>query len=159
MSAEDAAPVTVRRATDDDLELVIARRLAFFCEMRDWTMAEMPADFIEANRWFIERTHGRTFHTWFAEIDDDCVGVVSLVIFDAPPRPEELREADGYIINMHVDTGHRGRGIGRRLVDGCMTDAEAEGVRRFTLNATADGRPLYESMGFISEAAWMNRYV
>lgn len=158
MSAPDAASTTVRRATADDLELVISRRLQFFCEMRGWTLAELSDDFLEANRRFIERTHGNSFHTWFAEVEGACVGLVSMVVSDAPPRPEELREADGYIVNMHVDLDHRSRGIGRLLVDRCMADAEAQGVRRFTLNATADGRPLYESMGFVDEGGWMNRY-
>jgi GNAT superfamily N-acetyltransferase len=150
--------VTIRRLGADDVELVIDRRIAFFCEMRGWTVEEMPAAFIAANRAFIERTHCRTFHTWIAEAGDECVGVISIVVSDAPPRPEELRERDGYIINMHVDTSHRSRGIGRLLVNACMDGCEAIGVRRFTLYATDDGRPLYESVGFADEHGWMNRY-
>lgn len=158
MSAPDASHPTVRRATADDLELVISRRLQFFCEMRGWTLAELSDEFLDANRRFIERTHGRSFHSWLATTDRDVVGIVSLVIFDAPPRPEERRDADGYVVNMHVVPEHRRRGIGRRLIERCMRDAEAEGVRRFTLHATADGRPLYESLGFVDEPGWMNRY-
>ena len=74
------------------------------------------------------------------------------------PTAEELRDLDAYIINMHVDATHRSRGIGRLLVDACLAECEAMGVRRFTLNATDDGRPLYESVGFIDEPNWLNRY-
>lgn len=158
MSAPDAASVIVRRATADDLELVISRRLQFLCETRGWTLTELSDEFLDTNRRFIERTHDHSFHTWLAEVEGACVGLVSMVVSDAPPRPEELREADGYIVNMHVDADHRRRGIGRLLVERCMADAEAQGVRRFTLNATADGRPLYESMGFVEGGGWMNRY-
>ena len=157
MTAHDQS-VAIRRIGDDEAELVIERRLRFFCEMRGWTIDEMPADFVEANRAFIERTHGRTFHSWVAEDDGRCVGIVSAIVSDAPPRPEELRDLDAYIINMHVDATHRSRGIGRLLVDACLAECEAMGVRRFTLNATDDGRPLYESVGFIDEPNWLNRY-
>lgn len=119
----------------------------------------MPDDFLVANRAFIERTHGRSFHTWVAEDGDECVGVVSLVVSDAPPRPEELRDRDGYIINMHVEPTHRSRGIGRLLVDACMAGCQEMGVRRISLYATDDGRPLYESIGFADEPGWMNFYL
>ena len=155
-TASDA--VTIRRATDDDTELVIVGRLRFLCDVRGLTPDGLSDEFLTANRRFIERTHGRSFHSWLATTDRDVVGIVSLVIFDAPPRPEERRDADGYVVNMHVVPEHRRRGIGRRLIERCMRDAEAEGVRRFTLHATADGRPLYESLGFVDEPGWMNRY-
>ena len=73
-------------------------------------------------------------------------------------RTATIDDLDGYIINMHVDTSDRSRGIGRLLVDACMADCEAMGVRRYTLYATDDGRPLYESVGFTEEHGWMNRY-
>lgn len=105
--------------------------------MRGLTPDGLSDEFLTANRRFIERTHGRSFHSWLATTD---------------------RDADGYVVNMHVVPEHRRRGIGRRLIERCMRDAEVEGVRRFTLHATADGRPLYESLGFVDEPGWMNRY-
>ncbi|GJM39626.1 MAG: N-acetyltransferase [Acidimicrobiales bacterium] len=157
--SDDATAITIRPAGAADLELVIDRRLAFFCDMRGWTMDEMPAEFVSVNRAFIERTHGATFHSWLAELDGICVGIVSAAISDAPPRPEDLRHLDAYIVNMHVDREHRTRGVGRLLVNACMAGCEAMGVRRFSLFATDDGRPLYESVGFSDHFGWMNRYV
>ncbi|MDW3220109.1 MAG: GNAT family N-acetyltransferase [Acidimicrobiales bacterium] len=157
--SDGAEPITIRRAGTDDLELVVARRIAFFGDTRGWTIDEMPADFVVANRAFIERTHGHTFLSWLAEADGGCVGIVSAVVSDAPPRPEDLRHLDAYIVNMHVDRDHRTRGVGRLLVDACMAECEAMGVRRFSLFTTEDGRPLYESVGFSDHYGWMNHYV
>ena len=89
-TASDA--VTIRRATDDDTELVIVGRLRFLCDVRGLTPDGLSDEFLTANRRFIERTHGRSFHSWLATTDRDVVGIVSLVIFDAPPRPEERRD-------------------------------------------------------------------
>jgi len=36
-----SAPASVRRAGAEDLELVISRRLRFFCEMRGWSLEEL----------------------------------------------------------------------------------------------------------------------
>lgn len=149
---------TIRAAEADDLDLVVVRRLDFLAEHRGLARDQLDLAFVEATRAFLLRTHGRTFLSWFAEVDDECVGIVSVITSDAPPRPEDLRSTDGYIVNMHVDREHRSKGIGRLLVERAMADCEAAGVRRFTLYATDDGRALYESIGFADEVGWMNRY-
>ena len=113
-------------------------RLRFLCELRDWDEADLDPDFLEANRRFVERTHGDTFLTWFAEDDGQCVGFVSVVISDVPPRPEELRDRDGYIINVHTDPSRRHRGIGRLLIDACMADCA--GTRRPPVHTPRDRR-------------------
>lgn len=46
-----------------------------------------------------------------------------------------------------VDTGHRGRGLGRRLMDAVLRLA---GDRVIRLIATQDGVPLYEKLGFMA---------
>ncbi|MBB3996719.1 GNAT family N-acetyltransferase [Aureimonas pseudogalii] len=52
----------------------------------------------------------------------------------------------GAAVNMViVDKAMRGRGLGRRLMNGAIT---AAGTRPCRLTATQDGRPLYEKLGF-----------
>jgi predicted GNAT family N-acyltransferase len=43
---------------------------------------------------------------------------------------------------------HRGRGLGRRLVDATMEDARAAGLSRFTLHAQSHLVPFYRDFGF-----------
>lgn len=158
--------VTIRRAGPDDLELVVEGRLGFLCEVRDLERDALDASFVEATRSFLERTHGRSFHSWLAETAESgvggraagsTVGIASLITSDAPPRPEELRSIDGYVVNMHVDARHRRRGIAQRLLEACLADAAELGVRRIDLHATDDGRPLYAANGFVDMASWMER--
>ncbi|MEZ5166251.1 MAG: GNAT family N-acetyltransferase [Acidimicrobiales bacterium] len=152
-------PASIRRATADDLELVLRRRLAFLAELREVAEPSLAPDFVATTRRFLERTHCTSFLSWIAEIDQHDVGIVSIIISDAPPRPEELRDLDGYVVNMHVDAPYRSQGIGRLLLDRAVADSAAMGVRRFTLHTTEDGRPLYESTGFTEEPGWMQRYL
>lgn len=54
----------------------------------------------------------------------------------------------GATVNMViVDASMRGRGLGRRLMDGAIA---AAGHRPCRLVATQDGRPLYEKLGFVA---------
>lgn len=58
----------------------------------------------------------------------------------------------GELVAMYVLAPHRGKGIGRRLVDAALAHARArEGMRTLTLTVTAGNRPaiaLYEAAGF-----------
>ena len=81
--------------------------------------------------------------------------MASVVTHDVPPQPEDPRAHEGYVINMYVRPGSRGRGIGRRLLDACLGLAVEQDLRRFYLYATAAGRPMYEVAGFANHADWM----
>jgi GNAT superfamily N-acetyltransferase len=61
-----------------------------------------------------------------------------------------------WIAMMLVDPAHRGRGIGRRLLEAAMDAVPANLPIR--LDATPLGRPLYQQYGFQDEAA-LSRYV
>ncbi len=66
---------------------------------------------------------------------------------DSPPLAP--REATVRMLGVHPDA--RGRGIGRRLVEACITEARRAGKTVLTLNTTRQmqaAQHLYESMGF-----------
>jgi len=53
-----------------------------------------------------------------------------------------------------VSPEQRGRGVGRRLVDACITTARTRGKRRLTLDTSPimiDARRLYTSMRFVPD--------
>jgi hypothetical protein len=56
----------------------------------------------------------------------------------------------GFIGNMVVADGHRRKGIGSEILSRIATWLEGAGCHRFELNATDEGRPLYERHGFAS---------
>lgn len=58
------------------------------------------------------------------------------------------------LAKMVVATEHRGRGLGSRLLDGFLADAEARALP-VGLCATDLGRPLYESRGFVESGRLM----
>jgi GNAT superfamily N-acetyltransferase len=84
-----------------------------------------------------------------------AVGVVTMLLLDLAPRPEDTSGLEGYLINMFVVPGHRRRGVGRQLLAECHREARELGLRRLLLHATDDGRSLYERAGFTPNSRWM----
>ncbi|MEO8274181.1 MAG: GNAT family N-acetyltransferase [Chloroflexota bacterium] len=56
--------------------------------------------------------------------------------------------AVGWIGTIFVDPGWRGRGLGRAITQSIIDRLQSAGCRTLVLVATADGRRLYEKMGF-----------
>ena len=54
----------------------------------------------------------------------------------------------GWVAMLLVEEAHRGAGIGRGLLIRALGHLEVRGARSIRLDATALGRPLYESLGF-----------
>jgi putative acetyltransferase len=79
---------------------------------------------------------------WVAVMDDDVVGSVALG-----------SEGDGVLVlkRMYLRPEHRGRGLGRRLLDTALAQARASGATRIKLDTTERmeaARALYERYGF-----------
>jgi GNAT superfamily N-acetyltransferase len=76
-----------------------------------------------------------------AEWEGRSVGTTTTCVFDAV----------GWIAMVLVDTGHRHRGIGTRLVQHAIAHLERRGVDAIRLDATPLGRPIYEQLGFVAQ--------
>jgi GNAT superfamily N-acetyltransferase len=63
------------------------------------------------------------------------------------------------IVNVFTDETFRGKSIARSLVVIVLAQCEELGIREFNLGATAEGRALYQSLGFVDYPAEMRRRV
>lgn len=65
-----------------------------------------------------------------------------------------------WLADVVVDPEHRGRGLGRLLVEGVVADLDPLGLTRVVLEASDEGRHLYEQLGWSPVAragSWMQR--
>jgi GNAT superfamily N-acetyltransferase len=147
--------VVVRSTTEDEAEMVVARRIEFLGAVRGPSFRPSH-DLVErTHSWVAAEQRAGRLHSWVAEDGPEFVGVVSLLLWPRPPQPEDIRTLEGYIINMYVPPTRRRLGIGRRLLAHCRAGAEQLGVRKLLLHATEEARPLYESSGFAPKMNWM----
>jgi len=74
------------------------------------------------------------------------------------PRPGRPTSRWGYLANFFVLAGHRGAGIGARLLATCVEYADAEGFVRIVLSPSERSRTLYRRAGFASADDLMVRH-
>jgi GNAT superfamily N-acetyltransferase len=135
----------------DDLHALAGLRRAWAEEQAS---AEVEAPGFEAGfeaefaAWF-EREHDQRV-TWLALSADRPVGMLNLLVFTRMPRPGRPTSRWGYLANFFVLAGHRGAGIGGRLLETCVEYADGEGFVRIVLSPSERSRTLYRRSGFAS---------
>jgi predicted N-acetyltransferase YhbS len=132
--------VDVRQADLEDVD-ELARLRA--------TWRERPADarYLAGFReWFRQERAGRWW--WIATDSQAAVGMVNLKLFDRMPTPDRPVTQWGYLANLFVVPGHRGRGVGASLVQAVIDRSRAEGLVRIVLSPSELSVPLYGRMGF-----------
>lgn len=146
----------ILEATEADLEVVTELRLRFLAEHRGVDVGRFPSAFRDSTLEFLRRhAESGTSQSWLAMRNDIAVGVVTMLLLDLAPRPEDTSGLEGYLINMYVAPAHRRCGAGRGLLAALLQRAEELSLRRLLLHATDDGRRLYESVGFSPNPTWM----
>ena len=140
--------VTVRNATLDDLEELMAMRRAVAGEGR-WIGAELPLD-EERDRRMLVRGIERG-SSFVAELDGELVGNLGV---EVPP----YLVAD---LGMLVKDGHRGEGIGSALLERAIEYAREQGCHKMALQHwphNEAARALYEKYGFEQEGYLRRHY-
>ena len=56
---------------------------------------------------------------------------------------------EGLVLNVYVDRAYRRQGVARRLMESLIRWAPGAGIVRLVLHASAEGRGLYDSLGFL----------
>ncbi|MBO3740056.1 GNAT family N-acetyltransferase [Actinoplanes flavus] len=108
-------------------------------------------DFTRVHRWLAEESYwaaGRSYDLVARSID----GSLPYSIFAGTEQVGFARVVtDGatfaWICDVFIDGTHRGRGLGKWLIDSILADLSERGVQRFLL-ATRDAQEVYRRSGF-----------
>ena len=144
---------TIRRAERADARAIGTMRAAQQAEL-GWAL---PGDFnaayaVECERFFERELDASPpwLFGWIADVDGRPVGSAVLTLARGMPRPGRSGAGpDGRIRSVYVAPDLRRHGIGRELMRVALAAAESAGVVRLMLGASAQGRPLYEQLGFV----------
>jgi GNAT superfamily N-acetyltransferase len=144
--------VDYRPVTPADLDLVCRHRHEMFkaSGRTDEALAPMSTAFRD---WLAPRLAGGDYFGWIAMDADAAIGGLGMMVIDWPPHPSHpTQAARGYILNVFVEPDRRGQGIARSLMDLAMAEGRTRGLQYMILHATAQGRPMYEQLGWAQTA-------
>ncbi len=140
--AEPTPPYTLRSLQVGDVGWITRRQGMLYAQEYGWDgtyealVAEILAQFVKS----YDPEHERC---WIAERDGEVVGSVFIV---------RKSETVAKLRLLYVEPSARGLGIGKRLVDECVTFARAKGYETLTLwtnDILAAARHIYQAAGFV----------
>jgi GNAT superfamily N-acetyltransferase len=112
----------------------------------DEALAPMDAAFRD---WLVPRLADGEYFGWIATEADTPVAGLGMMVIDWPPHPSHpTQAARGYILNVFVESDRRGQGIAKALMELAMAEGRRRGLQYMILHATAQGRPMYEKLGW-----------
>jgi len=140
---------TIRRATADDADTIVAHRRAMFSAMRYHDEQALDAMCEAFRPWLIRMMHAGEYLTWFAISEDGSVAAgLGLWLMDWPPHMIGPGARRANILNVYTSPEHRRQGLARRLMETSLEWCRAHSIRAVILHSSEEGRPLYQSLGF-----------
>lgn len=144
-----STPYQLAKATAAELDILVHQRYRMFAEM-----GHGDPDIQEAGRplytqWLQERLLNGRYHAWLMHTTSgEAVAGVGLYLLDWPTGVVDLAPYRGYVFNVWTEPEHRRKGLSRQLMEALLAACPELGVQRVGLHATAEGRALYEVLGF-----------
>ncbi len=139
---------TTRRATLEDVEVLVQLRLQLFRETGEMRSGTPSPEVVEMTRtYFQENLPAERFLAWIAETDRQVIGTSGLIFFEKPPTVKTHREA--YVMNMYTIPEWQRKGVASALLQEIISYVQTTSARRIWLRTTEAGRRLYEKHGFV----------
>jgi GNAT superfamily N-acetyltransferase len=137
---------TIRAASVADVSHVVHHRERMFREMG--TVCDYAAMADACTRWYAEALPAGTYRGWLAEHQDLVVGGAGMIVVPWSPGPSRFDPRMAWVYNVFVEPRHRGRGVGRRLMERLHAWCREQRIERLALNATEAGARIYREQGY-----------
>ena len=137
-----------RKATPADIPELSKIRALFLKECTN-----IPAgghDTMEAanKQYFEKHLPCGDFVAWLALDGEKIVATSGMCFYTVPPNTECPNGKVAYIMNIFTLPQYRKQGLAAKLFAKTVEEAGERGYKKITLNATDEGRPMYEKFGF-----------
>jgi GNAT superfamily N-acetyltransferase len=139
---------TVRRATLEDLDLLVRHRRAMFEAIHDFSTRELDAADPVYRRWARSRIRSGNLAGFIVESAGRPLASGCVWLTEVQPRPGRDESVVAYLLSMFTEPDERGKGHATRIVKAAMAWARKRGVTTMTLHASKYGESIYRDLGF-----------
>lgn len=141
--------LVIREATLNDLPLLVEQRRHMYQDMGypdTGRMMDMENAF---GLWLHDHIEDGHYHNWLVETTDGQIAAgAGLWLVEWPPQMMDCSPYRGYIMNVFTEPSFRKRGLARQVVQTALNWCSERGIHTVSLHSSAEGRPVYESLGF-----------
>lgn len=137
----------IREATTADIPTLVQHRLAMFAEMG--LRVDERAVGAAFTTWLESQMPAGVYRGWLVMADDGTrVAGAGITLLTWPPGPRELSGRLPIVYNVFTEQAHRRHGLARMLMDAIHQWCREAGHSVIGLASSADGRSLYDSLGY-----------
>jgi len=96
---------------------------------------------------------------WVIEDQRKIVSSCAITLVSFVPNPSDLSSKVAYLHSMYTEKSHRNRKCAQRIIHCVITYCSSNKIKRIMLNASNEGQPIYEKIGFRSAPDTMRLFV
>jgi len=143
------ARIRIRRATLDDLDLLVRHRRRMWEEIADFRGEDLDAADRAYRRWARSRLKSGRLVGFLAETARrEVVSSACLWLSPVQPAPAWNGTLAPYLLSMYTEPEHRGKGYATRIVRTAIAWSRERGYNFLLLHASRHGRSIYAKEGF-----------
>ena len=143
------AEITIREAAPSESAIILHHRRSMFRDMGEGTVEELDRMVEVAGPWLARALADGSYRHWLAlDGSGRVAGGGGVLMCPWPANPKDPCTERAVILNVYTEPEFRKRGIARQIMLTILERLKEQGLRAVNLHASAEGRPLYEKLGF-----------
>ena len=87
--------------------------------------------------------------------ENEVIGCATICYIEIMPTFSHQSGKRAHLMNVYTNKDYRRQGIAQKMLGQLIEEAKQKGVTEISLDATASGKPLYESCGFVKNEEGM----
>ena len=87
--------------------------------------------------------------------ENEVIGCATICYIEIMPTFSHQSGKRAHLMNVYTNKDYRRKGIAQKMLGQLIDEAKQKGVTEISLDATASGKPLYESCGFVKNEEGM----
>jgi len=138
-----------RSANYDDIEILVESRIEVIRNVFKIPPNKDLSHLERASMLYYEQSFSNGEHIACLVFDGGLfVGSGGLCLQREMPSPDNEIGKCGYLMNIYVRKAYRRNNVGSQIVQWLINRAKEQGISKITLEASINGMPLYEHLGF-----------